>query len=126
MVNTSSSGPEPGEDLADEFRELGRNLKNVFHSAWESAERKNLQQEIESGLDELGKSLKQAATEFKDSPAGERLREDARDLEERIRSGEVEQKVRSDLGSALRQVNEELKKFLSKAGPPADQPPQNN
>jgi ElaB/YqjD/DUF883 family membrane-anchored ribosome-binding protein len=102
----------PPDDLGNEFRKLGDNLKNIFQSAWESAERKKLQQEIEAGLNEVGKSLNQAVSEIKESPAGQQLKEDARDLHERMRSGELESKARNELRSVLHQVNEELQKVV--------------
>lgn len=113
MTDPSQSNSQiPPDDLGDEFRNLGENLKNVFQSAWESAERKRLQQEIEAGLNELGKSLNQAVTEIKESPAGQQFKEDARDLHERVRSGELESKARNELRSVLHQINEELQKVV--------------
>ena len=110
----------PPDDLGDEFRNLGNNLKNFFQTAWESAERKKLQQEIEAGLNELGKSLNQAVTEIKSSPAGQQFKEDARDLHDRVRSGEFESKARSELLSVLHQINEEIQKVVSpKTDPPS-------
>lgn len=107
------NNPNSSEDLTDEFRNLGNNLKNFFQNAWESAERRKLQQEIETGLDELGKSLNQAFNEIKESPAGQQLKEDARDLHDRVRTGEVETKVRSELLTILHQVNAELQKVVA-------------
>ena len=110
----------PPDDLGDEFRNLGNNLKNIFQTAWESAERKKFQQEIEAGLNEIGKSLNQAVTEIKDSPAGQQFKEDARDLHDRVRSGEFESKARSELPSVLHQINEEIQKVVSpKTDPPS-------
>ena len=108
-----SNNPAPDEDLAGEFRNLGNNLRDIVQNIWESAERKKLQQEIEAGLDELGKSLSQTLTEIKDSPAGQQFKDEARDLHDRVRSGEVETKVRSELFSILQQVNAELQKVVS-------------
>jgi hypothetical protein len=107
------NNPYSPDDLTDEFRNLGNNLKSIFQNAWESAERRKLQQEIETGLDELGKSLNQAFSEIKDSPASQQLKDDARDLHDRVRSGEVETKVRSELLSILHQVNTELQKVVA-------------
>lgn len=113
MIDPSQSNNQfSSDDLAGEFRDLGNNLKNIFQKAWETAERRKLQQEIETGLDELGKSLNQAFNEIKDSPAGQQFKEDARDLHDRVRSGEVETKVRSELLSILHQVNAELNKVV--------------
>jgi phosphoenolpyruvate carboxylase len=120
---TDPSQPDnqvPPDDLGNEFRNLGNNLKNIFQTAWESAERKKLQQEIEAGLNELGKSLNQAVTEIKSSPAGQQFKEDARDLHDRVRSGEFESKARSELLSVLHQINEEIQKVVSpKTDPPS-------
>jgi len=114
MTDPSQSNNQvPPDDLGDEFRNLGNNLKDIFKTAWESAERKKFQQEIEAGLNEIGKSLNQAVTEIKDSPAGQQFKEDARDLHERMRSGELESKARSELLSVLQQINTELQKVVS-------------
>ena len=114
MPEPTQPNPEsaPG-DLADEFRNLGENLKTFFQTAWESEERKKLQGEIEAGMAELGRSLSQAASEFKEGPAGQQLKSDFQDLHERVRSGEVENKLRAELLSVLRTVNSELEKAFS-------------
>ncbi len=98
---------EPG-DLAGELRSLGKNLRDLFRSAWDSEDRKRLQEEIEGGVIDLTDSLRSAAQDFSKSETGRQLQEDVRDLGARVRSGEVESKVRQDLTEVLRRVNEEL------------------
>lgn len=98
-------------ELASEFQELGKNLKNIFVNAWESEQRKSFQKELEEGLSELGESLKQTAEEIHESEAGQRVKAEAEDLRDRVRSGEVETKIREDVLSALHKVNTELGKF---------------
>ena len=98
---------EPG-DLAGELRTLGKNLRDLFRSAWDSEDRKRLQEEIEGGVADLTDSLRSAAKDFSQSETGRQLQEDVRDLGERVRPGEVESKVRQDLTEVLRRVNEEL------------------
>ena len=120
-----SDNPDPQEgqspeDLASEFHSLGENLKKIIIGAWESEERKNLQKDIEEGLADLGSSLKQTATEIQDSEAGQRIKSEAEDLRDRVRSGDVETKVRSDLQSVLHSLNKELEKVIPPA-PPADE-----
>jgi len=106
-------------DLASEFQELGSNLKKIFLNAWESEERKNFQVELEEGLSDLGDSLKQTAQEIRDSETGQRVKAEAEDLRDRVRSGEVEGKIREDLLTALHKVNTELKK-ASQPEPPSN------
>jgi ElaB/YqjD/DUF883 family membrane-anchored ribosome-binding protein len=109
----SSAGEGRADEIADEFRQLGKNLISMLQSTWESEERKKLQQEIESGLRELGDTLNQAATDFRQSPAGQKLKADVEDFHTRVRSGEVESKIRTELVSILRQINSELTKVTA-------------
>lgn len=115
--------PRPSfEDLGDELRSLGANLRQVLQAAWESDERRRAQADIERGLDDLARTLRTAGQEFAASPTGQRLRDDVRDLHERLRSSDVDARIREDLLAALRRVNEELGKAAA-AGtstPPAD------
>jgi hypothetical protein len=105
------------EDLASEFQNLGDNLKQIFIGAWESEQRKNLQEEIEEGLAGLGNSLKQTANEIQESETSQRVRSEAEDLRDRVRSGEVETKIRSDLQSVLHNLNKELEKVIPPTPP---------
>ena len=111
------SETEKREDvLADEFRNLGKNLTEVMRAAWESPERKNMQAEIETGLNEMGKSIDQEISSFRQSPSGQRLKSDMEDLNQRIRSGEVTIKAREELLAALKRANAELQKVISRWG----------
>jgi signal recognition particle GTPase len=113
----------PNENIGDQLNELGKNLREALQSAWESEERRKLQKEIEEGMANLGASLSQAAKEFSNSPTGQTLKEDVKDMHERWQTGEVGSKVRSEISEALRKVNEELKKATRKNPPPPSDKP---
>jgi hypothetical protein len=98
------------DDLADELRALGVTLKDLLQAAWESDERKRAQQEIETGLEDLARTLRSAGQEFSASPTGQRFKADVHDLHERLKASQVDDKVRQELAAALRRVNEELGK----------------
>ena len=112
-----SSKPSSNE-LFDELHNLGKNLKDLLQSVWEREERKKVQSEIETGLNDLAKTLSQAANDFAQSQTGQTLKSDIQDLQQRIQTGEVETKVRSEVVSALRMANEGLKKASSGVKPP--------
>jgi hypothetical protein len=103
----------PTGEISDELRALGENLRTVFQAAWDSDDRRRLQQEIETGIGELAESLSKAAREFSGSETGKQMKDDVRDLGERLQSGEVETKVREDLAAILRKLNEELGRAAS-------------
>jgi hypothetical protein len=113
----------PEGDLGEQLNELGKNLRDALRTAWESDERRKLQQDIEVGLANLRDSLNQAATDFSSSQTGQTLKEDVKDLNERWKTGEVGSKVRNEIADALRTVNQELQKATRKdPPPPADKP----
>ena len=111
------------DNIGDQLNELGRNLRQMLQSAWESEERQKLQQEIEVGLTNLGESLSEAAKDFSDSPTGQSLKEDVKDIQERWRTGEMRSKVHNDIMDALRKVNSELQKATQKNPPPPSDKP---
>ena len=100
-------------DLASEFRALGDNLKNILQSSWESAEAQKLRQDVKEGLNQLGQATDQAVKDFDQSEAGQRIKAEAQDLKERIESGEVEAKARSEISKVLRTLNQELEKAVN-------------
>lgn len=121
MTEQNESGA-PASNVGDELRALGENLVSALRGAWSSPERQKLQEEIGTGLADLGSSLKKALSEFETSPTGQRMKADVEDFGERVRSGEVESKLRSELLQVLQTVNTELGKVASRMEKdPADQ-----
>ena len=114
----------PNENIGEQLNELGKNLREALRAAWESEERVKLQQEIEEGLANLRDSLNQAAKDFTNSPTGQNLKEDVKDIHDRWQTGEVGTKVRAEITEALRTVNQELQKATRKNPPPPSEKPQ--
>jgi hypothetical protein len=113
MTEQNESRP-PAGNIGDELRALGENLVAALREAWGSPERRKLQGEIETGLADLGSSLKKAVSDFETSPTGQQIKADVEDFGERVRSGEVESKLRSELLQALQAVNSELEKVAAR------------
>jgi signal recognition particle GTPase len=123
MSDTNPNENKPREDdIAEQLNALGKNLREALRTAWESEDRRKLQQEIETGLANLRDSLSAAADDFSSSQTGQNLKSDVKDLEQRWRTGEVNTKIRSEITEALRTVNNELQKTTRRNPPP---PPPN-
>ena len=112
-----SETPPIEPDLGDELRSLGKNLSEFLRAAWAGEERKRVQQDIESSLSELGKTIDKAANDFSTSETGQRLKSDIHDFQKRVETGEAQQKARSELLAVLKKVNQELTKAADKWGP---------
>jgi hypothetical protein len=115
--------PQPEDNLAEEFRSLGKNIVEVLRSAWEAPERKRLQQELEDGLNELGSTLRREAEHFSSSPAGQQFKSEVQDFGERLRSGEVETKTREEMLKAMQMANAELQKIIQQWSAGQDKQP---
>jgi hypothetical protein len=105
-----SENPQDNESLSDAFHKLGVNLIETLRSAWDTPERKKLQQEVEESLISLSVTVKNELDTFNESPTGQRLKADVEDLRQRVRSGETETQVRQEILKAIQLVNTELEK----------------
>lgn len=115
----SATEGAPEGEVTQEFRRLGDNLKEILRAAWESAERRKLQTEIQAGLVELEASLNKTAQEIRESRAAQRFETELKDFSSRVRAGEVETELRENLLSLLREVNSKLEKS---SGPTSEKP----
>lgn len=120
--------PIEGDNLAEEFRNLGKNLFGALQAAWESPERKRLQDEFINDMSELGATLKREAESFSQSPAGQQMKADVDELGERFRTGQAQEQMRKELIDILRSANTELGKVINRwsaDNSPSDDSPDN-
>ncbi len=108
---TENTNPRP--DIADEFRELGENLKNMLQSAWQSEEAQRLRDDIKLGMEALTQSAVEAIEGFDSGETGQRIKEEVGDFKNRVESGEVETKARAEISRMLRALNGELQKAIN-------------
>lgn len=105
----------PGEEnLTEEFRRLGKNLVDAARAAWDNPERQRMQGEIERGLSEMRDSMRKEYEYWRESPTGQKVRQDVASLGDKIRESDIENKVRGEMISTLHQLNEELQNLTSR------------
>lgn len=102
------------ENISDGFKTLGDNLAGLLRAAWDRPERARVQEEIETGLHELGGALSRAIDDVAESDFGKKVKTDLAGLKEKVGKGEVEEKVAGEIRSALDSVNTELEKLIRK------------
>jgi hypothetical protein len=103
-------------EISAEFRKLGSNLKEALHTAWDSPDRQRLEQEIKTGLREAAEALAGLAGEVVESDTGKKLRSEIESLGDRVKSGELEAKIREDVLAAVRALNAELERARGRRG----------
>lgn len=99
------------DSVSDELKRLGSNLKSVLSAFWESEERKSATRQLEQGAAEVSNAIERLANDVTNSETSKRLQSDVDDFTRRIRSGELESKVREDMLATLHKVNQELNQF---------------
>jgi len=104
--------PRPEGNLEDEFQVLGKNLVAALRAAWDTPERKHVQEELITGLNGLGSTLKHEADNFAGSTAGQQIKNSVEQVGERLRNTETQEKVRQELLNALKAANLELQKVI--------------
>ena len=104
--------PKPEGNLRNEFHNLGKNLAEMLRTAWNSAEATRVQEEVTSGLNELGATLRREAENFASSPTAQQIKGEVQQVGEKVRSAEFQSTVQHELLSALQTVNTELQKVI--------------
>ena len=109
---------ESWHEVGDEFKALGQSLATAFRTAWESEENRQHLESMKTGLEALVNQVGQAIQEASTSPQGQKVRMEVERAAESARAtGEQAlQDARPHLLSALRQINTELQKVISRLG----------
>ncbi|MFM8321205.1 MAG: hypothetical protein ACKOC5_09850 [Chloroflexota bacterium] len=115
--------PNNEESLRREFESLGRNLVDAMRTAWDAPESKRMRDDVVSGLADLGLTLKREAENLANSQAAHQVKTSVEQVGERLRTPEVQAKVRGELLDALQTVNTELQKVINRWSAPADAAP---
>ena len=117
------------ESITDDLREVGSNLVNALQSTWESEERRELQRSVEKGIKGVLAALEDTTADLDLDEVSQRVGAGFSQIEEKIRSGDLEESVRSNVSGILERINAELVEFSTKMAPSdpatgeADEPP---
>lgn len=112
---------KPGEEsLREEFETLGRNLVDALRTAWEAPESRRAREEVVTGLNDLGTTLKREAENLAAHPVAQKVQKNVGEVTDKLRTPEMQEKVRKELIGALQVVNTELQKVIDRwsATPP--------
>lgn len=117
-----SDQKKTGNQVGDEFIKLGENLRDVITSAWESEERKKVTDEVKTGLNQLVATFSQLADEFSRSETGQSIQAELDEFNERVKTGDIQNKISEDVVNVLQRVNDELRKAAGKWSHPSSGP----
>ena len=107
---------EPWREVGRQFQALGESLARAFRVAWEDEENRQHLQDMQAGLEAMVNRVGQALKEAGAAPDGQKMRREAEKAAQsaRVAGKQTLQDARPRLLSALRQVNVELQKIISR------------
>lgn len=130
----SASGPTPdetktqsGQDLMDELNRLGSKFVEVVDVAWNSEQRRRIEDDLRKGLESLATSLEDGIKQLGESKQAREFLDSAEEVAEsvgtKVRSSKVANDLADTLAHGLRSLSEQMdrlsKDMKAKGGPAA-------
>ncbi len=113
--------PDSEDSLRQEFEALGRNLVEAMRSAWESPETKRMREDVITGISDLGATLRREADNLANSNAAQQVRDGLEQAADKVRSPELQTKMRSEILGALKTMNTELQRVIDRMTQPGEE-----
>jgi len=99
---------QPTGNITEELNRLGQTLGQAMKQAWESDERKRLEQDIAEGLRRLSDQIDVAMKSAAESDAAKEATGKASSAWETAHGPQILSEIRAGLTESLRKLNEEL------------------
>jgi MoxR-like ATPase len=101
-------------NVAEELNNLGKQFVSVIRTAWESEDRKRIQDEIMEGLQKFGDEITNTLQKASESETGKEVTAKAEKVITDVKASDVADDVRKGLLSGLDALNVELGKLSEK------------
>jgi len=107
---------EPGKELVDELSRLSKRFVEAVEVAWNSEQRKEVEQDLRQGLKTLADSLERGLHDLGEREETKRFvgkaEVVAETVTEKIRTSETTHELATGLASGLRAVSDRLEKLI--------------
>jgi hypothetical protein len=104
-------------DVAKEFEEVGRKMRDALVMAWNSKERHQVEAEVREGVQRLAKEVDEGIKKAKKTEASQKVASQARKVKEEVSSTKVSEDVRQGLVKALRSLSDALDTLAGSVAP---------
>ena len=113
----------PGPDLVAEFQTLGRAFAEAFESAWNSEERKRVEEEVRAGVQSFASEVDKVIREAKSSPTSKRMKDEAGEMANKVEGSDLGRRALEGIAMGLSWVSVEMGK-LAEQFTPAEKAPE--
>jgi len=108
---------KPGGEIVDELHALGEQLVTAVKSLWDSEDARKVRQEIGDGFVELSHQVDEAIKTARESEATKEFETKVKETVDKARESDVAGQVQDGLVTGLRQLNEEMSKWVGSLTP---------
>jgi uncharacterized protein YukE len=102
------------QEISEELDKLADAFGRAVQAAWNSEQRKQLQEDLNRGLRTLVDGVEKSLTQFSESEQGQEVREQAGKVVEKVRTSKVTADLQQGLTKGLRAISEEMQEFAQK------------
>lgn len=106
-----------GGEIVDELHALGEQLVTAVKSLWDSEDARNVRQEIGDGFVELSHQVDDAIKTARESEATKEFETKVKETMDKARESDVAGQVQEGLVTGLRQLNDEMSKWVGSLTP---------
>lgn len=107
--STGQPGPDK-EEFVSELNKLGENVGNLLRSMWESEERRSIEREINTGVEQFAKKVNETVDQLRNDSGVNHVKKAAKDAWETARGPQIVDEMQQGLLDTLKKLNEELAK----------------
>ena len=108
---------KPGGEIVDELHALGEQLVTAVKALWDSDDARKVRQEIGDGFVELSQQVDEAIQKTKESEATKEFETKVKETVDKARESDVAGQVQEGLVTGLRQLNDEMSKWVGSLTP---------
>jgi hypothetical protein len=102
--------PQPGQELLDELTQLADKFASVVKTAWNSEQRKQVENDVRSGLGTMAVSIEESFKQVASSTEAKDLQTKASEVGEKMTSSKFFADMTSALTAGLRTLSDQLDK----------------
>jgi hypothetical protein len=103
-------------DVAKEFEEVGRKLRDAMVMAWNTKERVRLEQDVRQGLDRLVKEVDEGFGKLRETDAAQKVETRVQQVAEDVKANQMTEDLRNGLITALKGLSDALDKMARSMG----------
>ena len=115
---------KPGGEIVDELHALGEQLVTAVKSLWDSEDARKVRQEIGDGFVELSHQVDEAIKTARESEATKEFETKVKETVDKARESDVAGQVQEGLVTGLRQLNDEMSKWVGSLTPVEEPAPE--